>query len=50
MSRLRWIAASVVAAFATASPAAAADDTLLLKQAQQLFKMLPKDMGTPDLP
>src|SRR5712671_4092324 len=50
MSRLRWMAASVVAAFATASVAAAADDTLLLKQAQQLFKMLPKDMGTPDLP
>ena len=50
MSRLRWMAASVVAAFAAASPAAATDDALLLKQAQQLFKMLPKDMGTPDLP
>ena len=50
MSRLRWIAASVVAAFAAASVAAAADDTVLLKQAQQVFKMLPKDMGTPDNP
>ena len=44
------MAASVVAAFAAASPAAATDDALLLKQAQQLFKMLPKDMGTPNLP
>jgi cytochrome c peroxidase len=50
MSRLRWMAAGVVAAFAAASVAAAADDTLLLKQAQQIFKTLPKDMGTPDNP
>jgi cytochrome c peroxidase len=48
MWRLGWVAVSLVAALAT--PSAAADEGLLLKQAQLIFKGLPKDVGTADLP
>jgi cytochrome c peroxidase len=50
MARLRWMAASVVAVLAAAAAAAAADDATLLKEAREIFKPLPKDMGTPGLP
>src|SRR5258708_6079432 len=49
MARLLWVIASV-AILLVAVPAAAADDASLLKQAQEIFRPLPKDMGTPDLP
>ena len=50
MSRLHWIAASIVAVFAAAPVAGKADDATLLNQAREIFKPLPKDMGVPDLP
>ena len=50
MASLHWMAASVLTAFAAASCAAAADDASLLKQAQEIFKSLPKDMATSEFP
>jgi cytochrome c peroxidase len=50
MSRLHWIAASIVAVFAAAPAPARADDATLLSQAREIFKPLPKDVGMPDLP
>jgi cytochrome c peroxidase len=50
VARLHWVAASFVTVFAAASATAAADDVALLKQAQEIFKPLPEDMGAPEFP
>src|SRR5262249_57060977 len=46
MRRVRAIVACTVAILAT-SASVAADDASLLKQAQELFRPLPQDMGAP---
>jgi len=43
MARLQLFTASITAAFAILLSAAAADDSALLKQAQEIFRPLPKD-------
>jgi cytochrome c peroxidase len=50
MSSLRWLVASVMALLAAAAAPTRADDATLLKQAQEIFKPLPKEMGTPEFP
>jgi cytochrome c peroxidase len=50
MTQSQLMAASIAAIFSVASAAVAADDASLLKQAQEIFKPLPADMGTPDFP
>src|SRR5215510_4598613 len=49
MRSIRFLIAGTLAAFA-ASSAMGADDAALLRQAQQIFRPLPKDMGTADFP
>ena len=49
MRSIRFLVAGTLAAFAI-SPAIGADDAALLRQAQQIFRPLPKDMGTADFP
>ena len=46
MMRLQLLAAGITAAFAISLSAAVAEDTALLKQAQEIFQPLPKDMAT----
>src|SRR5712691_6915971 len=50
MAELHLYAAGIAASFAILLTAASADDAQLLKQAQELFQPLPKDMATPELP
>jgi cytochrome c peroxidase len=50
MARLFWMIASVAILLAAIPAVAAADDASLLKQAQEIFRPLPKDMGTPEFP
>ena len=50
MAKLPLYAASITATFAVLLIAAAADDAALLKQAQEIFQPLPKDMATAEFP
>jgi cytochrome c peroxidase len=50
MAKLHLVATGVSLVLASTLPAAATDDMALLKQAQEIFKPLPKAVGTPDLP
>ena len=49
MRRIGFFIAGILGTFAPA-PAIGADDAALLRQAQQIFRPLPKDMGTADFP
>ena len=49
MRSIRFLIAGTLAAFAISS-AIGADDAALLRQAQQIFHPLPKDIGTGDFP
>jgi cytochrome c peroxidase len=50
MAKLHVVVISVSLMFASALPAASADDAGLLKQAQEIFKPLPAAVGTPGFP
>ena len=50
MAKLHLYAASVTASLTILLTAAAAQDAALLKQAQELFQPLPKNMATPESP
>jgi cytochrome c peroxidase len=50
MANLHLFAAGIATGFAVLLAPASAQDAVLLKQAQDLFKPLPKDMATPELP
>jgi cytochrome c peroxidase len=49
MRNIRFLVAGTLAAF-TVSSAMGADDAALLREVQQIFRPLPKDMGTADFP
>jgi len=50
MAKLVLCAAGIAATFTILLIAAAADDAVLLKQAQEIFQPLPKDMGSAEFP
>jgi cytochrome c peroxidase len=50
MAKIRLHVTSVCLVFVGTLAAAAADDTALLKQAQEIFKPLPDAAGSPDFP
>jgi cytochrome c peroxidase len=50
MAHGRLFTASIVVALAVSNSAVTADDAALLKQAQEIFRPLPRDMGTPEFP
>jgi cytochrome c peroxidase len=50
MAKLRLYAAGIAATFTILLIAAVADDAMLLKQAQEIFPPLPKDMGSAEFP
>jgi cytochrome c peroxidase len=50
MAKLHLVATGVSLVLASTLPAAATDDMALLKQAQEIFKPLPKAVDMPDLP
>ena len=50
MAKLRLYAAGIAATFMILLTAAAADDAVLLKQAQEIFRPLPKNMGSAEFP
>ena len=50
MAKLALCAAGIAATFTILLIAAAADDSVLLKQAQEIFQPLPKDMATAEFP
>jgi cytochrome c peroxidase len=50
MARPSFYAAGITATFAILPMAAAAEDAALLKQAQEIFQPLPKDMATAEFP
>ena len=50
MAKLHLYAAGITATIAILPIAAAADDAALLKQAQEIFQPLPKDMATAEFP
>jgi cytochrome c peroxidase len=50
MAKLHLYAASIIASFAILFTAVAAEDAALLKQAQEIFQPLPKDMATAEFP
>ena len=50
MVKLPLCAAGITATFAILLTAAAAEDAALLKQAQEIFQPLPKDMATVEFP
>ena len=50
MAKLRLYAAGIAAIFMILLMAAAADDTVPLKQAQEIFRPLPKNMGSAEFP
>src|SRR6516225_1991042 len=50
MAKLPLCAAGIAATFTIHLIAAAADDGVLLKQAQEIFRPLPKDMGSAEFP
>jgi cytochrome c peroxidase len=50
MAKLPLYAAGTAATFTILLMAAAADDAELLKQAQEIFQPLPKDMATAEFP
>ena len=50
MAKLRLYAAGIAATFTILLTAAAADDAVLLKQAQEIFRPLPKNMGSAEFP
>jgi len=50
MAKLRLYAAGIAATFMILLIAAVADDAMLLKQAQEIFRPLPKDMGSAEFP
>ena len=50
MAKLPLYAAGITASFTILLTTAAAQDAALLKQAQELFQPLPKDMATAEFP
>jgi cytochrome c peroxidase len=50
MAKLPLYATAILATFAILLMAAAAEEDALLKQAQEIFQPLPKDMATPEFP
>jgi cytochrome c peroxidase len=50
MAKLHLVVTSVSLLFVTGLAAAAEDDAILLKQAQEIFKPLPSVVGSPELP
>ena len=50
MAKLPLYGAGITATFATLLIAAAAEDATLVKQAQEIFQPLPKDMATAEFP
>jgi hypothetical protein len=50
MAKLPLYAAGISATFAILLMAAAAEEDALLKQAQEIFQPLPKDMGSAEFP
>src|SRR6266852_7740612 len=50
MTKLHLYAAGVTASFTILLTAAAAQDAALLKQAQEIFQPLPKDMASAEFP
>jgi cytochrome c peroxidase len=50
MAKLPLYVVSITVTFAILPMAAAAEDAALLKQAQEIFQPLPKDMATAEFP
>ena len=50
MTKLHLYAAGIIVSFAIHFSAVAAEDAALLKQAQEIFQPLPKDMATAEFP